>query len=56
MTVRVNLEPMSPQGLLRNEIVREHYDAASFSTNINFEFCRVPIGWSSRMDVPSKGV
>ena len=40
---------------LRNEIIREHYDAARFSTNINPEFSRVPIGWSSRMDVPRKG-
>jgi hypothetical protein len=34
------------------EIVREHYDGASVSANINSVCSEVPVGWASRMDVP----
>jgi hypothetical protein len=37
------------------EIVREHYDGASVSANINPVCSRVYIGWASRMDVPRRG-
>ena len=40
---------------LRFEIVREHYDAARFSANINPVSSRVHIGWASRMNIPRKG-
>jgi len=41
---------------LRNETVREHYDAVRFSTDINRVFSRVLSGWASRMDVPRRGL
>jgi hypothetical protein len=36
---------------LRDEIVKEHYDPARVSANINPVFSRVSIAWSGRMGV-----
>jgi hypothetical protein len=41
---------------LRDEILKEHYGAATVSANINPVYLRVLIGCATRMDVSGKGV